>query len=136
MDQRVKRIGTREEVYHGIAKITAGGMVKSDIVKVIKNNKEHYASRKISDRMKYVVKQKGGLRHRKTAKCGIHQPSKTKKNNVSFSTNKDRVEEYYCPQLDNNYNRIDIGGYRNENINKFVVEEMPNINIDDLFNTV
>lgn len=49
----MKRIGTREEVYLGLALKTAGGMTRPDIIKASKQNaKKKYLSRKISTRMK------------------------------------------------------------------------------------
>ena len=49
----MKRIGTREEVYLGIALKTPGGMTRTDIIKAKKQNaKKKYLSRKISTRMK------------------------------------------------------------------------------------
>ena len=49
----MKRIGTREEVFRGVAERTSGGMRKQDII--IKNNK--FISRKKSDRMRIMVAQ-------------------------------------------------------------------------------
>ena len=49
----MKRIGTREEVYLGLALKTPGGMTRTDIIKATKQNaKKKYLSRKISTRMK------------------------------------------------------------------------------------
>lgn len=49
----MKRIGTREEVYLGLAHKTSGGMTRADIIKASKQNaKKKYISKKISTRMK------------------------------------------------------------------------------------
>ena len=50
----MKRIGTRKEVYLGIALKTSGGMTRNDIIKSVKEKaKQIYLSKKISSRMKY-----------------------------------------------------------------------------------
>lgn len=49
MTEKIKTIGTREEVYHGRAKHTLGGLYKDDI---FINRKGDYASRKMSNAVK------------------------------------------------------------------------------------
>lgn len=130
---KIKRIGTREEVFNGVAKMTSGGMTRDMIVKTIKNNKVNYASKKISDRMKYVIKQRGNnfKNCRKTIKSTNQQQSKTRKNTVSFCINKNRVQEYYCPEL-NNYHYDDDNNDNDDNT-EFIIEDMPNISLRELF---
>ena len=47
-----KKIGTREEVYKGLASRTAGGLCNSDIIEKNFNGKLIYISKKISEKMK------------------------------------------------------------------------------------
>jgi len=50
----MKEIGSRKEVYVGIALKTSGGMTREDIIKSVKEKaKKLYLSKKISSRMKY-----------------------------------------------------------------------------------
>lgn len=50
----MKKIGTRKEVYLGVALKTSGGMTRDDIIKSVKEKaKKIYLSKKISSRMKY-----------------------------------------------------------------------------------
>lgn len=51
-DARGKRIGTREEVFKGLASRTAGGLTKSDIIAKQFNTRTLYISKKLSDRMR------------------------------------------------------------------------------------
>ena len=48
----VKKIGTREEVYKGVASRTAGGLTKTDIIEKNFNGKLIYISKKISEKMR------------------------------------------------------------------------------------
>ena len=47
-----KKVGTREEVYKGIAQRTAGGLNKNDIIEKVFGTKTIYISRKLSEKMK------------------------------------------------------------------------------------
>ena len=55
MDTKTKKIGTREEVYNGIALRTAGGLQKNDIIEKKIGNRIIYISKKLSDKMKENV---------------------------------------------------------------------------------
>ena len=48
----IKKVGTREDVYKGIASRTAGGLTKNDIIEKNFNGKLIYISKKISDKMR------------------------------------------------------------------------------------
>ena len=52
METKIKIVGTREEVYKGIATRTAGGLQKNDIIEKKIGNKIMYISKKISEKMK------------------------------------------------------------------------------------
>jgi hypothetical protein len=49
---KMKKIGTREEVFKGLANRTAGGLFKDDIIEKQFGNKILYISRKLSDKMR------------------------------------------------------------------------------------
>ena len=53
MDSSVnKRIGTREEVFKGLATRTAGGLKKDDIIEQQFGSRKMYISKKLSDKMR------------------------------------------------------------------------------------
>ena len=156
----MKRIGTREEVFRGVAERTSGGMRKQDII--IKNNK--FISRKKSDRMRIMVAQNERFqtfRSNKKTKCNnnllnknknINQtnkkPIKRTQKKVVFHFNKNKVQEYNCPDLnyycgdkeDEDEDEEDEEEYENNrqiSFNKkpkeFKIEKIDDLNIDDLF---
>jgi len=43
-----KKIGSREEVFNGVAEKTGGGMYKSDIICILQNGRPKYISKKLS----------------------------------------------------------------------------------------
>lgn len=47
-----KRVGTREEVFKGLAVRTAGGLKKDDIIEKVFGSRKLYISKKLSDKMK------------------------------------------------------------------------------------
>ena len=51
-NSRIKKTGTREEVYNGLAFRTAGGLKREDIIEKIFGNRKIYISKKLSDKMK------------------------------------------------------------------------------------
>jgi len=54
-NSKVKKVGTREEVYKGIALRTAGSLKKDDIIEKRIGNRVIYISKKLSDKMKENV---------------------------------------------------------------------------------
>ena len=155
----MKRIGTREEVFRGLAERTSGGMRKQDIM--IKNNK--FISRKKLDRMKIMVSQNERFqtfRSNKKTKCNniINQknkntinrkPIKRTQKKVVFHFNKNKVQEYNCPNLgyycgdeedeeeEEEEEEEEYEHSKQINFNrkprKFKIEKINDINIDDLF---
>ena len=49
---KIKKVGTREEVYKNLALRTAGGLKKDDIIEKKIGNRVMYISKKLSDKMK------------------------------------------------------------------------------------
>jgi len=52
INNTIKKVGTREDVYKGLASRTAGGLTKNDIIEKNFNGKLIYISKKISDKMR------------------------------------------------------------------------------------
>ena len=52
---KIKKVGTREEVFKGLADRTAGGLKKDDIIEKHFSNRIIYISKKLSDRMKINI---------------------------------------------------------------------------------
>ena len=52
---KIKKVGTREEVYKSVALRTAGGLKKDDIIEKKIGNRIIYISKKLSDKMKENV---------------------------------------------------------------------------------
>ena len=55
MDIKIKKIGTREDVYKGNALRTGGGLKKEDIIEKCIGLKTIYISKKLSDKMKINI---------------------------------------------------------------------------------
>jgi hypothetical protein len=51
-NSRIKKTGTREEVYNGLAVRTAGGLKREDIIEKMFGNRKLYISKKLSDKMR------------------------------------------------------------------------------------
>jgi hypothetical protein len=110
--KRVKKIGSREEVYHGSAFRTSGGLTKDDIILKVSNGKSYYLSKKLSaiakERdmfSKYKPKRKTKGHVLKITTKDTSQ--KLTKKNISFSLNKNECKKYYYPELaGKNINRL------------------------------
>ena len=63
---KIKKIGTREMVYKGLALRTSGNLTKNDIEYKIINGKEWYISKKMSERMRELIKKNAFSRRKKT----------------------------------------------------------------------
>jgi len=102
--KRVKKIGSREEVYNGSAFRTSGGLTKDDIILKVSNGKNYYVSKKLSaiakERdmfSKYKPKRKTKGHVLKITSKDTSQ--KLTKKNISFSLNKNECKKYYYPEL-------------------------------------
>ena len=63
-----KKTGSREEVYKCLALKTAGGLCKNDIIEKQYNGKLIYISKKISDKMKELIKKHNPIIFKKQKK--------------------------------------------------------------------
>ena len=84
-----KKIGTREEVYKGIASRTAGGLTKNDIIEKNFNGKLIYISKKISEKMKAQMSALQG-HTQSTQSTQNNNQSNTNTNNLTFQ----QLQEY------------------------------------------
>jgi len=106
---KIKKIGTREDVYKGMALRTAGGLTKDDIITKQFGNKIIYISKKLSDKMKTNFNllrstNPNHLKNKRTHCCNIQQNIQNKKKHVSktqkLSFNNDNViKTIYYPEL-------------------------------------
>ena len=111
----VKKKGTREEVYLGLAQKTSGNMRKDDIIRRETAKKPKFLSRKISERMK---------KNKKSFKNKNSQPNLKAMTNLSIRFNEaDNVcQEYYCESLIEKPSKESI----------FKVETLENINFNEI----
>jgi len=141
----MKTYGTREDVYNGFAKKTRGGLTRNDII--LKGGK--FISRRISERMKNIQSNPLGVRGLMNKRKGqntktyrscknnyhgagstsYRRRNKKSKKNVRFVLSNNKVDSYYCPEMD--------GGYVPRPKNRsgvFQISKMPDIDIESLFN--
>ena len=80
VNSKIKKVGTREEVFKGMALKTAGGLIKNDIIAKQFNNKILYISKKLSEKMRLNSNIPGIFKR---------QPKQTMRNiqNTSVNTN-------------------------------------------------
>lgn len=113
MESHNSRIGTREQVFKGLATRTAGGLTKNDIIEKKIGNKIIYISKKLSEKMKQNTNLFRKNVRKKTISLPIttnnSQPSITnqKKNNnntpktqkILFKENENVAVNVYYPEL-------------------------------------
>lgn len=78
-DARMKRTGTREEVFKGLATRTAGGLKRDDIIPKQFGTKTLYISKRLSDRMRdnfNVIRANNPNYFKRHAKKTLHNASK------------------------------------------------------------
>jgi len=151
------KIGTREQVYKGLAIKTAGGLTKNDIIEKRIGNKIIYISKKLSDKMKNNIVQFRKVIRKKTISVPVNntiQQNINKENHYSPKTHKIQFKEQaniavnvYYPELKGmNINQLkedlikeemeEDAGVKPLPIKKdFIIEDINNIDLDtNLFN--
>ena len=103
-NSKIKTVGTREEVYKGLASRTAGNLQKNDIIEKIIGNRKLYISKKISEKMKENI----NIFRTNNPNFFKSMHKKTIVANNIESNNKDV----------NNQNTNNQNGSNNQNINK------------------
>ncbi len=111
MDVSNSKIGTREQVYKGLAHRTAGGLTKNDIIEKKIGNKIIYISKKLSEKMKQNTNPFKKIIRKKTISLPttqnsqseitqgkkLHHVSKTHK--ILFKENENIAVNVYYPEL-------------------------------------
>jgi hypothetical protein len=147
----MKKIGTREEVFQGIAIKTNGGMYRNDII-FDEKLKKGYISKKISTRMKQKrktiksntilapnpanenlvdVKVKVAVENVgvETITAPSHQAKTMKR--VVFKPENNKIFEYECENI-NSLDDIDVN-FSLKPSSEFKIETIPDIDISSLF---
>lgn len=133
-----KKIGSREEVFNGVAEKTGGGMYKSDIICILQNGRPKYISRKLSIIAKkrdnpYFKKKREPTKKTIPSKLTsniVKSTTKTKK--IKFNTSNNKVESVYYPSLQGlNISELRVQNDMDddEDDNEFKIEQVPD-NID------
>lgn len=139
-----KKIGSREDVYNGIAQKTSGGMYQADIIlKKNNSNGKKYISRKISNRMKQETplkkyKKQKSLKKQNNQNITNYKNStnnisgnkiyrKLSRKNVSFTSNNNIVREYVCSSMNS-----DSENEEEENFLNINLDELDEIDLTDL----
>tara|TARA_B100000575_G_C23106724_1_gene638858 strand:+ start:647 stop:1096 length:450 start_codon:yes stop_codon:yes gene_type:complete len=138
-----KKIGSREEVFNGVAEKTGGGMYKSDIICILQNGRPKYISKKLSVIAKkrdnpYFKKKKEPTKKTIPSKLtsnSVKPTIKTKK--IKFDISKNKIKSVYYPSL----NGLNISELRNQNDmeddednDDFKIEQVPDSIDFDLIN--
>jgi len=84
---KIKKVGTREEVFKGMALRTAGGLIKNDIIEKQFNNKTLYISKKLSEKMRLSSNIPGLFKRqpKQTIRNIQHTSANTNSNNTNTS---------------------------------------------------
>lgn len=103
----MKKIGTREEVYNGLAIKTSGGMYKDDIIKIGNVSRGSKSNQKLNQkknprlnhkRDKYISKKKSEIMKGKYRKSMKKEGSNTRK--ITFDK-QIIMRKYHCNKMDN-----------------------------------
>ena len=111
MENKLKKVGTREEVYNCLASRTAGNLTKNDIIEKIIGSRKIYISKKLSEKMinnpifskRIQKKTLVATPNQSTTNQGIpnqikkHNSTKTQK--LSFKIGENAVKTIYYPEL-------------------------------------
>lgn len=148
-NNKIKKVGTREEVFKGIALRTAGGLIKNDIIEKQFNNKTLYISKKLSEKMRlssnipgiFKRQPKQTMRNIQNTNANtnaninantnvntnykLNKNSKTQK--LSFKVSDNTVKTIYYPELQG----LDIGELKNDLLREENEEDSQNNNIHE-----
>ena len=119
--KKIKKIGSRQEVYYGLALRTSGGLTKVDIFEKVVNGKKYYVSKKLSA----IAKERDMFSKykpvRKTHKQSVNQLIKPKVSNnltkkrITFNLQNNECKKIYYPELKGqNINRLRLENEEDE----------------------
>ena len=156
-NNKIKKVGTREEVFKGIALRTAGGLIKNDIIEKQFNNKTLYISKKLSEKMRLSSNIPGIFKRQpkqtmrniqntnantnaninantnantnvnKNANTNYKLNKTSKTQKLSFKVCDNTVKTIYYPELQG----IDIGELKNDLLREENEEDSQNNNIHE-----
>ncbi len=160
-DARMKRLGTREEVFKGLAARTAGGLKKDDIIAKQFGTRTLYISKRLSDRMRENFQHANYFRKRvrktlvatnisqnpesnnqiSNVKLADAKPPHGKTQKLSFKVNDNTVKNVYYKELQGmNLQKLKDELKKEESeedlgipaTREFKIEDVPEISLDDL----
>jgi hypothetical protein len=156
-DARIRKLGTREEVFKGLAARTAGGLKKDDIIAKQFGAKTLYISKRLSDRMRenfHNTNFKKRVRKTLVATTNTQNQESITKNEVklagvphgktqklSFKVNDNTVRNVYYKELQGmNLQKLKDELKKEETEEdlgipaprEFKIENVPDISLDDL----
>ena len=128
----MKKNGSREEVFKGLAEKTNGGLKKEDLKEKIVGKKVKYVSRKKSMRMQKnnpfqnkskskskIINIINNDKSKSKSKIKIKTEKKKKKKTrkISFNLDNNKVKEYYCKEMDDVNDIFDTTNFNNDTNN-------------------
>ena len=137
----MKKTGSREEVYKGLAEKTKGGLKKANLKEKIIGKKIKYVSLRKSLRMtkNNPFKNKRPSSRKETKK----ERKRTRK--VSFNMDDNQTKEYYCKEMANNGDDmfdttkfdekdddVDFLKLHSQKADDFKIEDIGDLNLDSL----
>ena len=134
MDTKTKLIGTREEVFKGLAPRTAGGLTRDDIIEKRIGNKILYISRKLSDKMKNNMNLARNPNHaRRIQKRTMHNMRKLQNTTTTIHNNEHITQQQDTPQQSNHTKTMKIQFNNTDNVSRNVYyPELKGLNIKQL----
>lgn len=129
----MKKIGNREEVFKGIAEKTSGGLKKEDLKEKKIGKKMKYISRKKSMKMKKENPFQNKNKNKKVKKNN-KSIKKKKKEKILFNLEDNKVQEYYCKEMDDDemFDTTLFNQNQNQNNDDFEIKNIDDLNLDNL----
>ena len=129
---RIKRTGTREEVYKGLAFRTAGGLKKDDIIPKQFGTRVLYISKRLSDRMRTnfnIIRASNPNHFKRQIKKTLGVASTNANANTNTNTNTDTLETRKKP----NHKTLKLAFKIDENVEKNIYyKELKGMDIKEL----
>ena len=113
----MKKNGSREEVFKGLAEKTNGGLKKEDLKEKIVGKKVKYVSRKKSMRMQKNNPFQNKSKSKSKIKIKTEKKKKKKTRKISFNLDNNKVKEYYCKEMDDVNDIFDTTNFNNDTNN-------------------
>ena len=137
----MKKTGSREEVYKGLAEKTKGGLEKANLKEKIIGKKIKYVSLRKSLRMT----KNNPFKNKRPSKSKGSKKERTKTRKVSFNMDDNKTKEYYCKEMANNEDDmfdttkfdekdddVDFLKLHSQKTDDFKIEDIGDLNLDSL----